>query len=450
MAVNFIAEASAARLQDTDLELVPASMHTFGEPFPYLTVPGYVVTLPGGRSARKHLEKLGFSKPCYGIIQTDGAKPSLAALYAPSLETSFVVSDRAHDILFQEFSTVGKLFEDLFRQFMNITGKEMRVEVSTLTTGAPPKSDDGKLRVLVGYLPLGPLAESRIKELPEQNRSFQRLCFIHDRPALGAGTVVYDANGIAVAQIIDEDLYLFLRIGRSDLLLFKEAFVSLLGEVLSLAWEANLKREPVERTFLTDAEALTSASEAWVDSLLTQAEASVKESEEKVRAAEKAYTKALNEWKGMQIAVRSVPLYREKFQTQRPEMIESWKDVLGHPLTDTIEAIEQGFHLTTKELVIEHESKEYRLGTFGIRLDLQGEFTVWNLHPTHPDGELHPHISQDGTVCYGNVTLAIRERITVKRDYPGAMLMVLDWLAYGYEPASTLHPIEEWPTKETT
>lgn len=451
MVTTFVSLPVADRLRDSGLELAPNTFSCISSPnFPLLGVNGYTVSLPEGGSVEEVLAQHGFTRICLGFLGNNKEAPAFTELYAPELETAFVVSDRAEAPLEYGSPTLMKRLEGLFTELSHLTGREFVVDIRSSEVAVPCARTDGKIRVLIGALPPGPMSESELAKMPRRNVSQEMLLTLFDRPVMGLGTVVTGDHELATAQIVGDDIYLLVRM---DVHAAEFSFDGLFGAIrssLNYAWEAYLKQEPTDREALSDTQSLAAVMETWSDSFRIKAEQLIQAAEQRVKDAEREYTEALGEWKGAQLAWRVVPEFQKTLKLGHEETLAAWQQVLEHPLTDRIEEIELGFHLMTKEVVLEHEGKAYRLGTFGIRLDLEGHFTVWSPNPTHPENEPHPHISRDGTVCYGNVTLAIRERITVKRDYPGAMLMVLDWLAYGYEPASTLHPIEEWPTKETT
>lgn len=123
---------------------------------------------------------------------------------------------------------------------------------------------------------------------------------------------------------------------------------------------------------------------------------------------------------------------------------EDTRRLISHPLVASVELVQDGLHVGTKQIVIEHAGRRYPVGEFVIRINQHGRVSLWNESPTHPKNESHPHINDDGTPCFGNVTDVITQAAGEHR-YADAVLHVLRWLEYGYTPAIARVKIETWP-----
>jgi hypothetical protein len=108
-----------------------------------------------------------------------------------------------------------------------------------------------------------------------------------------------------------------------------------------------------------------------------------------------------------------------------------------------VEVVEEGIHLTTEPIVLEHEGERYPMGVFTIRLDPQNcKVEAWTDAPLHPDGHHHPHVGKIELSCYGNVGLALIKAMAAYR-YLDAGTITMRWLR-SYNEATTLYRIEEW------
>jgi hypothetical protein len=112
-----------------------------------------------------------------------------------------------------------------------------------------------------------------------------------------------------------------------------------------------------------------------------------------------------------------------------------------------VEIVDDGIHLTTEPVVLEHEGIRYPMGTFTIRLDPQKcDIEAWTDDPRHPAGHHHPHVERRSLSCHGNIGLALIKAMAAYH-YMDAATITMRWLR-SYNAATTLHPIEEWLSEE--
>lgn len=119
--------------------------------------------------------------------------------------------------------------------------------------------------------------------------------------------------------------------------------------------------------------------------------------------------------------------------------------ILALPDVESAEIIEDGLHVATRRIVVEHGGRRHDTGSFIIRLSGEsGKVTVWARETAHPDGQPHPHLPKNGGPCFGNATSAILSASAEHRR-ADAVRYVIDWLKYGYTESSALRKIDEWP-----
>ncbi len=135
--------------------------------------------------------------------------------------------------------------------------------------------------------------------------------------------------------------------------------------------------------------------------------------------------------------------FQEELRKRLPKELADLKRIPGYV---DVAIVDDGVHLTTECITLEHEGQRYPMGVFTVRLDPQsGKVDVWTDAPLHPDGHHHPHVERRSLACYGNVTLAILKSMAAYR-YKDAAETVIHWLR-SYNAATTLYPITEWPVE---
>jgi hypothetical protein len=131
----------------------------------------------------------------------------------------------------------------------------------------------------------------------------------------------------------------------------------------------------------------------------------------------------------------------QKLADRMPEEFRRLKVLDG---VSAVRIVDDGLHLETVPIVLEHGGRRYDLGPFVIRIDGNAQVEVWSEAPRHPEGHHHPHIDKKNLTCFGTVSTAIAKLAAAYR-FADTAALALDWLR-SYAPELTLHPIEGWPS----
>lgn len=139
--------------------------------------------------------------------------------------------------------------------------------------------------------------------------------------------------------------------------------------------------------------------------------------------------------------------------TQDSEFIRGLRERLPRELgeiknmegVEAVRIVDDGVHIATTDIVLEHNGRRYNLGPFTIRLDPNGKSEAWSEVPRHTRGHHHPHIDRINLTCYGSATVAIAKYMSEFR-FADATLIIMRWL-HTYAPETTLHQLEEWPVE---
>ncbi|MES2931442.1 MAG: hypothetical protein V4682_01945 [Patescibacteria group bacterium] len=436
----FVPGMYAQALRDAGLTLVPGTTKNIEGDHGHFVIDGFLIR---GRSRKLEsiLKELGLEKRGLGFFNWTSR---CCYIYGPdpvvAIQWNYLL---AHDPV--QHHALREAIERSIEQLSSLTGKRVALHMPEDRIFAPFRHTEKAVNIVLGAFPPGKSETSTIATLAMRTESQY---FIRDRPTIGYGTVVRNADGIAIGQIVHDTLYLFLSLNEGTLKHFPDAALRVYRDMIATCWKAYLERgeekadEPV-----TDPALLVEATASWTDVGEKELDGMIKDHEEKVREAEKAYHTALAELKMWQITKIGARRYIENniAAHSHPEWIASWQTVLDHPLTDSIIVKDLGLHLTTKPVVLEHEGVRYPLGSFTMRADGAGMISIWCNDSRHPERVPHPHISAFGSVCYGNLSLLVQEEIFMRRNYPQALRYLLDWIQEGYDPNTTTTPLTEWP-----
>jgi len=96
----------------------------------------------------------------------------------------------------------------------------------------------------------------------------------------------------------------------------------------------------------------------------------------------------------------------------------------------------------TDEIVVEHEGQRYKIGRFGLELDLEAGLRVVNLENTGDRSSWdHPHV-QAGLPCLGNLREGFEKLLGECQIVP-LVSMLIQFLDT-YNPETAYCPIEHW------
>lgn len=195
-----------------------------------------------------------------------------------------------------------------------------------------------------------------------------------------------------------------------------------------------------------------------VASELARAEAKIRkdctremdDTQERIRRHEKELLKLRRELIVLQRQIATPLLFSSMALTfdeaKRNELLEQIHRLKEHYLVERLEIVSGvGIHLSTRELVITHESVQYRIGTFAALFHYDGNLDVWPIVTHHPDGVPHPHIERETGMCFGNVSNIINRALAEFR-FGDAIEFFLLSLDEGYAHENVVfHPVTEWP-----
>ncbi len=125
---------------------------------------------------------------------------------------------------------------------------------------------------------------------------------------------------------------------------------------------------------------------------------------------------------------------------------DQWRRISSNPRVSSLSLAGDTINVITTAIDLCHDGQTYSLGKFGIGVHKNGEFYIYSLDCLHPGGVPHPHISKEGTPCFGNAGSAIRNAFRGHR-YADAIGYLIIWLFDGYEENTATHKITEWPIK---
>ena len=125
---------------------------------------------------------------------------------------------------------------------------------------------------------------------------------------------------------------------------------------------------------------------------------------------------------------------------------KDWMRLHAFAGVQKVSVVDHGIHVETNSLIVACDSVKYRIGSFIIRYCHDGIF-VWSQNSLHKQGIAHPHISESGVVCFGNVGSAITTA-AIESRVVDAVELVLRWLTDGYDPELAETKITEWPREE--
>lgn len=392
------------------------------------------------------MERLGLSATGEGT-----AHGLLFTIYAAESKVTFDI-----DPTISGWMTKYPLIDDDVRkavhEFSRITDQPVTLHITR--GGAVPPYEDDRFHIVINGWPAGDAKEIGISRLFNTYITEPGRQYSIEGPARGRGGVVRDRepDGAIFAQVIDRTAYLFLP-WQKELFSLYGGEGNLFRRSLATVWNAveqGTLTVPEERV-LTDPNACQQTVYDFSAAIDDEHKRSIKRVEAELKDLEEQYLHKLAElrsWRAFQHGDALLVEERERMFGGPEGRSRAWKRLLDDPLVEKLAVVEDGYHLTTTPITIEHGGKRYPLGRFVIRASLSGNVTAWCLDSTHPRRIAHPHLSETGTVCFGNITLRIKEEAIVFRDFAKVFGLALEWLVDGYEPSIASHKIEEWPSEE--
>ncbi|MEK9152723.1 MAG: hypothetical protein AAB692_05140, partial [Patescibacteria group bacterium] len=222
-------------------------------------------------------------------------------------------------------------------------------------------------------------------------------------PAAGRGYVLEDEKGPLI-QVVGSNFYFLIPV-ISDTFAARQMQVFEL--MTKLAWDGlrtkPTKKKPVRRfrpgALKEMAQKWMKAAADHIDKEIARCNADLDVHRQKMAQL----YRFMREYEAIRQSLSRSDVVKETIERMPSDL----RRIKVHPDVVSMEMVEEGLHVGTRQIVIEHAGRRYPVGEFTVRINRYGHISVWNEKPTHPKNESHPHINDDGTPCFGNATDAI-------------------------------------------
>ncbi len=135
-------------------------------------------------------------------------------------------------------------------------------------------------------------------------------------------------------------------------------------------------------------------------------------------------------------------LHRKRLERQAFEEHAGFMKLVGRGIRSFV--VEEGLlKVTTHPIELDFEGYLYEFGTFEVDLPLgEGRVAIRGLEGTKVDGYPHPHVSTDGTPCFGNISSTVAQLLG-DGDHLQALTLILEFLR-SYSAENPYRRIEQW------
>ncbi len=114
-------------------------------------------------------------------------------------------------------------------------------------------------------------------------------------------------------------------------------------------------------------------------------------------------------------------------------------------LYEDISFMKTGLKAITTPITLKHDSKEYDMGKYEIKLLFNGTTQINSVGKRLADVYDHPHINK-GNPCWGNMSGTLPKLIG-SSEYDVALVMIHTFLK-SYDQNNPFHGIDHWPIKK--
>lgn len=331
-------------------------------------------------------------------------------------------------------------YDRLLRTLARLSGLEVHFHAEGSGIRPPHSDEAGIVHILTNAQPPGHTTARYVSLAFGMKVEESALAVIANGPTKGRGIVLKDPLGEALVQIVGNTWYLLI----PTLSHFNwQTSVLIFDKLLSLAWNGWRERGKAEKAKPATRKEFTETVEKWTGDLPTLIVADVANIDRKIEDAQRDLAD-LTRRKKESLALLEAFGKSSFAKETKGRMPKDFEAIMKDPNVARLSFVDDGFHVETAPLAIEHEGKRYAMGAFTIRIAKRGTVSVWSEKPTHQEGIPHPHIAREGGPCFGNATRAIAEAAGEQR-YATAVNYVLRWLLEGYTPALAAVKIGEWP-----
>jgi hypothetical protein len=406
-------------------------------------LPG-VVVCGAGSNLRAFMERYSLSVSRKVMV----GKEEYATLLPHSEIAKPVEEHLEVDSFFEKFPDVAREISEILLHLGSESGYSFVFHgVKNEIVQPYPENDLGKLHVVIGTSPpCGNPQRTSILCGVRIRTGFDEVNRPGPAPARGVG--VHDDNKRMVAQIIGSTIYMMLPTDDQDhfLLMSKKSEADLFRKAFVYPWNVIMKGEEKEDELkiATTFDEYRATIAAGHEKLMKDAEEMTKKYEEEIRDLQKELRKKYRDLSNMNFFVRSYRRNPSIDLSNIGALQKDWDMLNRDPIFSTIHS-DRGFcEMKTKPVFITERGVRYPMNTYTIHLIFPDQIYIWADNPTHPKRMVHPHISSDGVICFGNASMAI-DRALSEIKIGRTAVLVLRWLEDGYDKKLAVTKIEEWP-----
>ena len=321
-----------------------------------------------------------------------------------------------------------------------VSGFSFKVFVMDGETLPPPPYVEREWNVVISGGPPGCTYSSKYASLAGVHLDHPKRMCCPD-PVPGLGPIIEDGEGQVIAQIVENTIYVLTP--------FREKYAEpitrhdgVLDRTLRICFEQMYKGLPkMNRARLSSAHNYQQFVRKRQDLFIERAKDELGELDEQIVRKRRQLQELMRDQQDLRRTLKALKMPSEAEQI---EDLSSWKDISKDKRVTEVVTVDGHVHVHTTEVIIEHENVRYNLGEFVIRIGVDGTIVVYGRKNRHKERiSSHPHISDRGVPCFGNMSDALQEAIAEAR-IADAISMLVDWLFDGYDDEHTITPITDW------
>jgi len=334
------------------------------------------------------------------------------------------------------------VYEPLLCRFTGLTGLTPHFHCDgDEVIRAPLPCGPGEAHIFANARPPGEARSrfiSSVAGLPIHDEGQEVICL---EPAAGRGMTLGDESGTLVQTIGSNVYFLLPTMSNFDPLVSPRIFEYL----LVLGWEGCRRHQsrPPEADRPARRKDFLACTKGWLETGRDLMVKDLAKVDANIESAQRWLAELLRSKRELEEHIQAIDA-TPFVQATLGRLPRDYRQIKAHPDVAIIAVVNDGIHVETRPLHVEHEGKRYAVGSFTIRIGRKGTVNVWCETPLHPKGVPHPHIAKDGGPCFGNATNAIL-RAGADHRYHDVVTLVLRWLKQGYSPQLASVKIEEWP-----
>jgi hypothetical protein len=439
-ATYFVPQGYEEELRAAGLSFTPAIAETADRDGPPFRLPGVIITNAEAR-AKRALADLKFED--FIECRVGNQIYRLAVRHKESFALVNEQYSRSAEMQWTETYLTEAVLD--FASWIN---QDVDFHIALPGEVVPPRTE-GSILVVMSGRPPGEPAKTAIAKMCDVDLESAEYTAEY---SLGIGHLVRDHETV-IGQIVGKTFYIFLDIspGILPLVGIRGANIRLFERMLAVVWNAYLEGLPARSLPDSSPEELRDAVITSAVQLYEDANSILQAAEDALREVTLLYRKHLVEYQAAQAIVEGInafPRLHEQYLGDVTEQHAAWERLRAHPCVKALGIVDEGINLITHPLVLTYEGRRHPLGSFTLRITTHGDLYVWCLDSPHPKRVVHPHVMNDGTMCFGNIALTMERLGTLERNFPKMFQLALELLTEGYDPTTTRHPLAEWPEEK--